>query len=406
MNEIAVEDAEEQNETDSEGDGFFLRAIEDKEEKMKHWSEEIEMNGMTIKFKLDTGADVTVIRDSIYSHFFNNTNLLRTHKKPFGPCKSKLHCLGILHAKLRLNGKSCNEDVYIVENLETPLLGGLACLVLDTVAKVGTVLQSADDIKVHFPNVFSGLGCMDGGYKIKMTPSHEPFNQTTPRRFPIPVLPKVKDELDWMETMGVIEKVDAPTEWYSPTIVVPKPSGKVHICRDFIQLNKAVLRENHPMPTTEQTLGKLAGAKVISKLDANSGFWQRKLKDISKLLTTFITPWGRYCYMRLPFGISSTPEHFQKSMQRILQDLPGVECQMDDIIVYGANQAEHDERLEAVLTRLQWAKVTLNWEKCEFLKDTVKFLGQLVGKDGIRPDPSKVSAVKHMTEPTDIHELQ
>ena len=80
--------------------------------------------------------------------------------------------------------------------------------------------------------------------------------------------------------------------------------------------------------------------------------------------------------------------------------------QMDDIIVYGANQAEHDERLEAVLTRLQQAKVTLNGEKCEFSKDTVKFLGQLVGKDGICPDHSKVSAVRHMTEPTDIHELR
>ena len=105
--------------------------------------------------------------------------------------------------------------------------------------------------------------------------------------------------------MSWTEKVDASTEWCSPTVVVPKPNGKVRICRDFIQLNKAVLRENHPMPTTEQTLGKLAGAKVISKL-----------------LTTFITPWGRYCYTHLPFGISSAPEHFQKSMQRILEDLP------------------------------------------------------------------------------------
>lgn len=164
------------------------------------------------------------------------------------------------------------------------------------------------------------------------------------------------------------------------------------------QRKGAVLRENHPMPTTEQTLGKLAGAKVISKLDASSGFWQRKLKDSSKVLTTFITPWGRYCYKRLPFGISSALEHFQKSMQGILEDLPGVECQMDDIIVY--------ERLEAVLTRLQRAKVTLNWEKCEFSKDAVKFLGQLVGKDRIRADPSKVSAVRYMTEPTDIHEHQ
>ena len=84
-------------------------------------------------------------------------------------------------------------------------------------------------------------------------------------------------------------------------------------------------------------------------------------------------------------------------MQRILEDLPGV---------YGANQAEHDERLEAVLVRLQEANVTLNAEKCEFSKETVRFLGQLVGKDGIRADPSKIAAVKYLAEPIDIHKLR
>jgi len=103
VNKITADDAEEQDDTDSEDDGFFLGVISNKDEKVKQWSEEIEVNGMTIKFKLDMGADVTVIGDSIYSHFFSNTNLQRAHKKIFGPCKSKLHCLGILQAKLRLN---------------------------------------------------------------------------------------------------------------------------------------------------------------------------------------------------------------------------------------------------------------------------------------------------------------
>ena len=114
VNEIAADDSEEQDETVSDDDGFFLGAIGNKDEKVKHWSEEIEVNDVTIKFKLDTGADVTVIGDSIYSRFFSKTNLQRAHKKLFGPCKSKLHCLGILQAKLRLNGKSCDEDVYVV----------------------------------------------------------------------------------------------------------------------------------------------------------------------------------------------------------------------------------------------------------------------------------------------------
>ena len=85
-------------------------------------------------------------------------------------------------------------------------------------------------------------------------------------------MPKVKAELDRMKAMGVIEPVDSPTEWCSPMVPVPKPNGKMRICGDFIQLNKAILREVHPMPTTEQSLGKLAGAKFVSKLDANSGF--------------------------------------------------------------------------------------------------------------------------------------
>ena len=86
------------------------------------------------------------------------------------------------------------------------------------------------------------------------------------------------------------------------------------MCGVVILLKKAVLQENHPVPTTEQTLAKLAGAKIVSKLDVNFRFWQRKLSLNSKLLTTFITPWARCCYRRLPFGISSAPEHFQKIM--------------------------------------------------------------------------------------------
>jgi len=205
-----------------------------------------------------------------------------------------------------------------------------------------------------------------------------------------------------MEQMGVIEQIDQPTQWCSPIVVVPKRNGSVRICGDFVQLNKAVQREVHQMPTTEQTLAKLSGAKIMSKLDANSGFWQRKLSENSKLFTTFITPWGRYCFTRLPFGISSAPEHFQKAMQRILEGLDGVECQVDDILVFGETQEQHDKRLIAVLERLADANVTLNLEKCKFSTDKVEFLGHVINKDGVQIDPTKVEAVTQMGEPTDI----
>ena len=161
-------------------------------------------------------------------------------------------------------------------------------------------------MKRAHPKVFTGLDCMPGEYEIKLREEVTPFNLTTPRRIPIPLLPRVETELKRMEGMGVNEKVVQPTEWCFPVVVIPKKDSKVRICGDVIQPNKAVLRENHPMPTTEQTLAKLAGAIIFYNLDANLRFWQRNLSINSKFITTFITTWERYCYRRYP---SEYPQH-------------------------------------------------------------------------------------------------
>jgi len=118
-------------------------------------------------------------------------------------------------------------------------------------------------------------------------------------------------------------------------VVVPKKSGAVRICVDLNPLNTSVLREVHLLPKVDDNLAQFTGAKVLTKLDANSGFWQIPLTKESNLLTTSITPSGCYCFNKLPFGISSAPEHFQKQMSRILSGLDGVLCQMDVVLIYG-----------------------------------------------------------------------
>jgi len=95
-------------------------------------------------------------------------------------------------------------------------------------------------------------------------------------------------------------------------VVVPKDSGAVRICMDLKSLNESILREVHSMPKVDTTLAQLSGARLFSKLDANSGFWQIPLSEESKLLTTFITPFRRFCFNKLPFGISSAPDVFQR----------------------------------------------------------------------------------------------
>jgi hypothetical protein len=168
----------------------------------------------------------------------------------------------------------------------------------------------------------------------------------------------VRTEIEKMEQEGVIRKVDEPTEWCAGLVIVPKDQGQVRICVDLTHLNKSVQPELYPMPSVDHTLARLSGAKVFTKLDAKSGFWQIPLSQRSKLLTTFITPQGRFCFTRLPFGISSASEFFQKRLAEILDGLDGTTNHIDDVLVWGHTQEEHDQRLRQALERLKNANVT------------------------------------------------
>ena len=129
------------------------------------------------------------------------------------------------------------------------------------------------------------------------------------------------------------------------------------------------------MPKVEETLSNIAKGAVFSKLDANSGFHQVPLSEESAKLTTFITPFGRYMFKRLPYGISSAPEFFQKKMDQELAGLEGVVRHMDNILVFGRNQAEHDQRLSSVLDRISRCGLTLNPDKCKFSQKRIEYLG-------------------------------
>ena len=204
---------------------------------------------------------------------------------------------------------------------------------------------------------------------------------------------------------GIISPVTEPTEWCSGIVVVPKPNGTVRICVDLTQLNKAVRREIHPMPSVDESLAKLANSKIFTKLDAKSGFWQIPLTEESKKYTTFITLFGRYQFNRLPFGTSSASEVLQRTISTILGDMEGIICHMDDILIHAPDTESHDKRVRIVMQKLQKAGLTLN-DKCEFSKDSVKFLGHIIDGKGIHIDPEKVKAINNYPQPTNVTELQ
>ena len=173
-----------------------------------------------------------------------------------------------------------------------------------------------------------------------------------------------------------MEKVECPTEWVNSAVIIEKPnSEKLRICLDPRPLNEAIQREHFKMPTIEEIVTRVAGAKIFSKLDANHCYWQIPLDEEGRALTTFNTPFGRYCYKRMPFGIKSAQEVFQKRMSQAFGDLEGVETDVDDILVWGATVDEHDERLKKTLQRCEEINLTLNKEKCEFRVKEVTYIG-------------------------------
>ena len=370
------------------------------------WAVTLLLNGKLIQFEIDTSAEVTVISQQTHEEI-GSPPLSSPQRTLRGPSNHVLPVIGQFTGKLGREGREVEQVIFVVKELRRHLLGRPAIETLDLAVRIGIVKGEERQSPINqFPSLFQGLGKLEGEYSIKLQEGAEPFTLTVPRRVAIPLMKQVKDELQRMEQLGVIARVSEPTEWCSGMVVVPKADNRVRICVDLTRLNQSVCRERHIMPAVEQILAQLAGARIFSKLDANSGFWQIPLSRESALLTTFITPFGRYCFHRLPFGITSAPEHFQRHMSDLLGDLDGVVCMVDDVLVHGRTASEHDERLVRVLERLKQAGLTLNQEKCRFSQTQVKFLGQVIDQSGIHPDPDKVEAIQKVLPPSNVGDIR
>ena len=271
------------------------------------WMIEISVNDTPTKFKIDTGADVTALPETLFKAL--ESSLSPASLKIRSADGTDMRVLGKFQAWLSTPDASSRQDVYVIRGQKNALLGRPAIIALNLLARLAAVnSESAVDIKREFPKLFTGLGKIPGGYTIKLQPNATPYALSSPRRVPLPLMTAVKEELDRMLATGVISKVDQPTAWCAGMVVRPKPNDRVRICVDLSKLNESVQRERLLLPSVDHTLGQLQGAKFFSKLDANSGFWQISLAEESAPITTFITPFGRFWFNRLPFGITSAPE--------------------------------------------------------------------------------------------------
>ncbi len=261
-----------------------------------------------------------------------------------------------------------------------------------------------------YPDVFEGLGCLPGELHLEIDKTVPPV-QHVPRKVPIAMKSQVKDKIDAMVKAGVLAKVDKPTDWISSMVVVKKPD-KLRICIDPKDLNTALKRNKNIMPTMEDVMPELAGAKVFSVLDAKDGFHQVKLDTESSYLTTFWTPFGRFRWLRMPFGISPAPEEYQMRQKQVLEGLQGIFNIADDILCVGYGETleeatkDHDKNLEKLLQRCRDVNLKLNKKKAKLRLTEVKYVGHIVSAAGMKADPDKVKVIRDLERPTNVKEIQ
>lgn len=294
---------------------------------------------------------------------------------------------------------------------QMPIIGVDTCLeqgLLNINAEVKAVGQVIDRewILENYGEVFTGLGEMPGEYEIRIDPDIPPV-QHRPRRTPVMLKDDIIAKVKELERAGVISRVDEPTDWISSLVAFRKPNGKIRPCLDPKDLNQAIIRNHYPTPTLDDVLPKLSKAKCFSLLDAKDGFLQVKLAEQSRKLTTFWTPLGRYCWNRLPFGLSSAPEEYQRRLHMLLDGLDGIEVIADDILIYGIGddaveaRRDHDQKLIALLDRLRQKGVKINKDKMKLHLPEIKYMGHILTAEGIKPDPAKVQGLHNMPYPTD-----
>ena len=365
------------------------------------------VNARNIKLKVDTGAKCNVLPLDIYEQVRKAETINKraaVHLVAYGG--DRFATLGTTILRCQIGRRSEIIMFQVIDRKASPILGLNDALRLGLIHldKVVYEVKTEDEDDFHkqtvkaYSDLFDDeLGTLPMNYRMRIDTSINPIVKPA-RKIPQAMEKKVTDELENMVEKGVIVKETEPTEWVSQMVATNKKSGEVRICLDPRDLNKALRRPHYPMRTADDIASRIGNAKLFSTLDAKSGFWQIRLDKQSSKRTTFATPFGRFRFLRMPFGINTASEVFQQVMERLFEGYP---CAIivDDILIWGNTTAEHDANIKKVLDRARQIGLKLNLSKCKFRKTSVSFVGHCFTEDGLKADPRKTDAIHKMPAP-------
>lgn len=377
---------------------------------IKSWNVDLLINNEIIKFKLDTGSTANLINEQQFNMIVKNRKVL--HKvtnsdKLISYTGNVLPLLGKCALECFYKDKIFKLHFYVVQGLQHRAILGLeSCIELNIIQKINLVESELELKKLVQANndLFKGIGKISKPYHIPIDHNVPPKIHAV-RKIPFALENQFKQCLNKLEENGIIAKVEGPSEWVNALVLVRKPDGTLRICLDPKDLNKAIKREHFKIPVIDEIISNLNGAKYFSTLDASSGFWNIPLDKESSNLCTFGTPYGRYKFLRMPYGITSASEVFQQRMKEIFND-EGMEIYIDDILIWGRTPQEHNARLKKAFEMARQHNIKFQKSKCKFGLREVKYLGHTFSENGISVDEEKVEAIKDMPRPTNKNDVQ
>ncbi|XP_055604370.1 uncharacterized protein K02A2.6-like [Uranotaenia lowii] len=370
------------------------------------------VGGVDIIMLIDSGSKYNLIDDTTWQLMklrgaTTKNERFETDKRFLAYGRVPLKLLTVFDAELEVKDNDkllqASTTFYVIEKGQQPLLGKVTAKQIG-VLQIGlpssqkAVVYNIDTVK-PFPKMRN----------IELT---LPVDRTVPpviqplRRCPIPLIKEVELKIDELLKLDIIEKVVEPTSWVSPLVPIVKENGELRLCVDMRRPNQAIKRLNHPLPVFDDLLPQFSDAKYFTTLDIKQAFHQVELSEDCRDVTTFITNWGLFRYKRLPFGVNCAPELFQNLMESILAGCKNTVIFIDDVVIYGSTEKEHDGSLKHTLEVLKAYGIVLNDHKCQYKQNEIRFLGHKLSSNGVAPAEQKVKTILQFRSPNTKEELR